>query len=151
MLEDEGSASSADAVSMYHDVVQGRDRPRRGKRKPPRGPFSTAEKYMRRAYSSMNVAMHNMDGELADLVAREFTVWFKLSDQIMRRWSFEHVKDPGPEDWNDLREELGIAREKGEDKGGEFDVGDLVLLACVIDRMKWSRGRARRLSALKRL
>jgi len=118
---------------MYRDVVQGRDRPRRAKRKVKRGPMSGAEKAVNRAFLQMIKQMRLMDGELSDLCAKEFTALFASVTHVMKGYSFEVLRDPQSADWDRLRDQLYIIREEQVDG---FDVGDLSLLARVGAIMK---------------
>lgn len=123
MAEDD--TEDGDVVMYYTDAITGDRRPRRRPRKVSRGPYSTAEKLMKRAFAEMvNVHVHRLDGELSDLVCKEFTTWFVLSSQVMRRYSFQELSDPQAEDWEALREELGLARQ--QQAPPVFDVGDLM-------------------------
>jgi hypothetical protein len=127
-------------AEYYTDAISGERRERRKKRKVSRGPYSLAEKNMKRAFAEMvNVVMHRMDGELCDLACKEFTAWFVLSTQVMRRYSFDQLRDPQPSDWEELKEELGMARRRAPAEAEEFDVGNLMLLARVPDQAKRER------------
>lgn|SRR5487761_380361 len=133
---------SEDESLYYSDAITGEMRRRRGKRKKPRGPYSTAEKAMVLSWKLLMARMHYMDGELADLAARYFTSVFTLWDQSVSRYSYENLNDPQPADWERLQEELGVAITKNEspDMSKDFDVGNLKLLlasrsrACAMRR-----------------
>lgn len=112
---------------MYLDVVSGRVRRRQGKRKHSRGPYSGAEKRMSRAFQYMMASMHWMDGELADMVAVYLAAQFAATQTVLRKYSYDNVPNPTADDWEALREELGMLP-IGVDGGDEFDLGQLSLL-----------------------
>lgn len=115
-----------DAGEMYWDKVQGRMRRRRGSRKRSHGPMSTDEKNMSRAFQGMLIReMHYMDGEMADAVARRFTVQFAATRAVLRKYSFNNCPDPQREDIEAMLDELWDAQEDTGKDGEEFDLGDL--------------------------
>jgi hypothetical protein len=116
--------SDASEGEVYYDVVGGVDRVRRGKRKHSHGPYSGAEKKMERAYQYMKAQTHWMDGELSDMVSLYLAAQFAAYQEVLKRYSYNEMPDPQPEDWERLREELGIPAPVGEDD--ELDVGGLV-------------------------
>ena len=110
MAEEAVGEEGEEAAEYYTDAITGRRRKRRGKRKRSRGQYSLAEKKMVRALQALMAAMHYMDGELADLTAREFTTWFTLCRLACERYSFEDLPDPVAEDWEALRAELSLPK-----------------------------------------
>lgn len=95
---------------FYTDTISGQRRRKRGKRKVRMGPYSLAEKNMVRAFQYAMAALHHMDGELAELVARRYTAQFVLDKATFERYSYNNLPDPQPEDWQELREEMGLNR-----------------------------------------
>lgn len=130
-----------DGGEVYLDVVKGEVRKRTGPRKHRRGPYSGAEKKMRLAFNRMIASMHWMDGELADMTATYFAAQFAAVCTVTDRYSFDAMPNPGPEDWDALRDELGITGDADGSYGGDVDVWDalgLCLLARAIRGEKYN-------------
>jgi hypothetical protein len=99
----------------YLDVVKGTVRPRRGKRKKSRGPWSVAEIKLSRQFKYFIASMHYMHPELADATAGDMTVLLSRAQAICERYKWTDVPDVDDSILHIVRDELDLFESVDDD------------------------------------